>query len=78
MEDDAVLLVERADEVAELRPQHPLQRPRLGRDDVHLELARAQRGRDLEPDEARADHHGALRLLARCAMMARLSASERR
>ena len=77
MEDDAVLLVERADEVADLATEHALQRHAVGRDDVHLELARAQRGRDLEPDEARADHDGAPRR-SRRAMIARLSASERR
>ena len=65
MEDDAVLLVQRAHEVAELRPEDALQRPLLGRDDMDLELARAQRGRDLEADEARADHDGAAR--AACA-----------
>ena len=59
VEDDAVLLVQRRHEVAELRAQHALERPRLGRDDVHLEPARAQRRRDLEPDEARADHDDA-------------------
>ena len=40
-------------------------------------LARAQRRRDLEADEARTDHHDAARRLAR-SMMARLSASERK
>ena len=56
MEDDAVLLVQRADEVAHLRPEHALHRPLLRRHDMDLDVARAQRGRDLEPDEARADH----------------------
>ena len=61
MEDDAVLLVQRANEVAHLGPEHALHRPLLRRDDMHLDLARPQRGRDLEPDEARADHDGAAR-----------------
>ena len=61
VEDDAVLLVQRAHEVAERGAEDALQRPRLGRDDVHLEVARAQRRGHLEADEARADDDGALR-----------------
>ncbi len=63
MKDDAVLLVDAAHEVAELGSEDALERPALGRHHVHLDLAGAQRGRDLEADEARADHHGALGLL---------------
>ena len=59
VEDDAVLLVDRLDHVAELGSQHALERSRLRTDDVHLEPALAQRGRRLEPDEARADHDDA-------------------
>ena len=59
MEDHAMLLVQLADEVAHLRPEHAFERTLLGRDHMHLELARAQRGRDFEADEARADHHRA-------------------
>ena len=59
MKDDAVLLMQRADEIAHLRAQHALHRPLLRRDDMDLDLARAQRRRDLEADEARADHHDA-------------------
>ena len=61
MKHDAVLLVQRADEIAELRPEHALQRPRFRRHDMHFELAGAQRRRHFEPDEARADHDHALR-----------------
>ena len=60
MEDHAMLLVQLADEVTHLRPEHAFERTLLGRHHVHLELARAQRGRDFEADEARADHHRAL------------------
>ena len=41
VKDDAVPLVDRLHHVAELRPQHALERPRLGTDDVHLEPALA-------------------------------------
>ncbi len=46
MEDDAVLLVQRAHEVAELGAEHSFERPLLRRDDVHLDArARATRRR---------------------------------
>ena len=45
MEDDAVLLVQRAHEVAHRGPQDALHRPLLRRHDMDLDLARAQRGR---------------------------------
>ena len=60
VEDDAVLLVQLAHEVAELRAQHALHRALFRRHDVHLDAARAQRGGDLEADEARPHHDGAL------------------
>ena len=53
MEDDAVLLVDRAHEAAELGPQNFLHRMLFRRDDMDLDVARAQRGRDFEADEAR-------------------------
>ena len=65
MEDDAVLFVQRAHEIAHLGPKHALHRPLLGRDDVNLDFARAQCGRGLEPDEAGADHDGAARAFHR-------------
>ena len=40
MEYDAVLLVDRAYEIAEFTPQHALQRPAPRRQDVNLDLAR--------------------------------------
>ena len=76
MEDHAVLLMQRAHEVAHLRAEDTLHRPLLGRHDMNLDVAGAQRRRGLQPDEARADHDRPLRALA-LAMMARLSASER-
>ncbi len=56
MKDDAVFLVERLHEAAELGPQNFLHRPFFRRDDMDLDVARAQRGRDFEADEARAEH----------------------
>src|SRR5262249_42577514 len=61
MEDDAVLLVNRAYEIAEFTPEHALQRPALRRHDMNLDFARPQRGSNLEPDEACAEHDRALR-----------------
>ncbi len=59
MKDDAVLLVQGADEIAHRRAQHALHRPLLQADDMDLDVPRAQRRRGLEPDKARADHDGA-------------------
>ena len=63
MEDDAVLLVQRADEIAQLRPQNALQRPLVRRDHVDFDSARAKRGGDLKPDEAGAQHDRSSRRL---------------
>src|SRR4030095_8656739 len=52
VEDYPVLLVEAADEVAELRTQHALKRTPTGRDHVYIDLPRAERRGDFEPDEA--------------------------
>ena len=65
MEHDALLLVQRSNERAEVVAEHALERKLLRRDDVDVDLARAQRRRDLEADEARADHDGALCRLRR-------------
>ena len=78
VKDDALLFMQGADEIAHLRTQDTLHRPLVRRHDMDLDLAVAQRRRDLEPDEAGADHHRALRLLRPASMIARLSASERR
>ena len=59
MEDYAVFLVQSANEVAHLWAENALHRPRLGRDHVNVKPSRPQGGGNLEPDEARADHHGA-------------------
>jgi hypothetical protein len=61
MEDDAVLFVQRAHEIAHLRAEHALHRPLLGCDDMDLKFARTQRRRGLKPDKARADHNCAAR-----------------
>src|SRR5262249_50848460 len=58
VEDDAVLLVDLADHVAQLRADDSLERSRLGAHDVDLHLAGAERRGHLETDEARAEHHG--------------------
>ena len=63
MKDDAMLLMQGADEVAHLRPQHALHRPLLQADDVDLDISGAQRRRGLEPDKARADHDRAPRAI---------------
>jgi hypothetical protein len=63
VEPNAVLLVDRADEAADLTPHDSLHWNGLGRDDTHLELSRAQRGRDFEPYKTRADDDNALRRL---------------
>ena len=63
MEDDAMLLMQRADEIAHLRPEHALHRPLLQANDVNLDISRAQRCRGLEPDKARADHDRAPRAI---------------
>ena len=56
MKNDAMLLVKRLHEAAEIGTQDFLHRPLFRRDDMDLDVARAQRGRDFEPDEARAEH----------------------
>ena len=58
MEHDAMTLVQLPDEIAELRPQYALHRPRFGCHDMDLDLAMTQRGGRLKPDEAGADHDG--------------------
>src|SRR5215831_14918515 len=40
--------------------EDPPERERFRGDDVNLEVPSTQRGRGFEPDEAAADHHGAL------------------
>ena len=57
VEDDPLRFVHPANHVAQLRPHDPRERPLVGRDHVHLHFPGAQRGRHLEPDEARAEHH---------------------
>src|SRR5207237_4560118 len=61
MEDDAVLLMQRAHELAHFRPEYALHRPLFRRHDVDLDTTRAQCRRDLEPDKAGTDHDCAAR-----------------
>src|SRR6185437_149733 len=58
MKFDAVLFVQRADEVAELRPEHAFERTLFRRDHMHLDVAGAQGGSRLEADKARANDDG--------------------
>src|SRR4051794_36083364 len=51
MENDAVLLVQPADEIAELRPENPLQGPLAWSDDMDLDPPCTQRRRHFEADE---------------------------
>ncbi len=51
-----MLLVNRAHEAAEVRAQNFLHRMLFRRDDMDLDVARAERGRDFEADEAGAEH----------------------
>src|SRR5262245_51243667 len=63
VENHAVLLVQRADEIAHLRPENPLHRPLVRRPHMDPQSAGAERSRDLEPDKARThDHRPACRL----------------
>src|SRR5215467_14836376 len=63
MEHDAMALVQLPYEVAELRAEYALHRPRLGRDDVNLDLAMTQRGGGFKPDEAGTEDDGAVSLV---------------
>ena len=56
VENDAVLLVQRAHEVAHLRTEDALHRPFVRRHHMDFDVAGAQGRRDFEPDEARAHH----------------------
>ena len=57
MKDDAVLLVQRANEVAHVRSEHTFHGPMFRRNDVDLDIARAQRRRGLKSDKAGTDHN---------------------
>ena len=61
MERHSVLLVELADEIADIRPEDVFHRDRVRCDHVRIDIARAQRRRHLEADEARANHYRPLR-----------------
>ena len=63
---DAVLLVNRAYEIAEFAFEHTFQGPAFRRHDMNLDLAHPQRGSNLDPDEACADHSGSTISRATC------------
>src|SRR5580693_8074111 len=63
MKNHAVLFMQGAHEIAELRTEDALHRPGFRRHDMNLDIAGAQRRRDLKPDEARTDNEGAPRAL---------------
>jgi hypothetical protein len=63
VEPDPVLFVKRAYESTELCPEHGFHGDLIGRDDVHAQSSLRERGRDFEPDEARAHDYGPLRAL---------------
>src|ERR1043166_4191990 len=63
MEDDAMLFVQSANEVAEFAAEHAFHRPPVRCHDMYLQFAGPQGSGDLEPDKARAEHDGAPRLL---------------
>src|SRR4026207_1337932 len=53
----SVLFMQRANEIAHVGPEDAFHWPLVGCDDMDFELAGAERGSDLEPNEARADHN---------------------
>ena len=57
MKDDAVFFVNAANDTADLRSHDARERLGLRRDDVHVELAGAERRGNFQTDEARADDH---------------------
>ena len=66
-------LVQLPYEVAELRAEHALHRPRLRRDDVNLDLAMTQRAGRFKPNEAGAEHDGAASLVGASDQIAAVS-----
>ena len=61
MKDDAVFLVQGADEVSHLGAEYTFHRPFIRRYDVNFDVPGAKGRRDLEANEAGAQHHGASR-----------------
>src|SRR5262245_12326338 len=61
MKANTVRLVKAADETSDLRPHNAFERLALGRDDMNVDLARAQRCGNFETDEARTDDDRTLR-----------------
>ena len=59
MEADAFAFVKRLELGPDIRSEHVFERNLLDRDHVDLDLSLAKRRRGFEPDEARADDHGA-------------------
>jgi hypothetical protein len=61
MKNDAMLFMQRSDEITHLRPENSLHRPFVRSDDVDFDVACAQSSCDLEPDKAGPDHDGTAR-----------------
>ena len=61
MKDDAVGFVNGSDETADVGPHHTLEWHVVRGHHVHRDAASAERRRDLEADEACADHDGVFR-----------------
>jgi hypothetical protein len=61
MERHTVLFVEFANEIADIRPEYLFHGNGVRYDHVHTDIARTQRRRHLETDEAGADDHRPLR-----------------
>ena len=61
MKDDTMAFVDGADEIAKVCAQDLFHRARIRRNDVDLQSARSQRGRDFQTDEAGTDHDGSFR-----------------
>ena len=53
-----MFFVQSSNEVADGGSENAFHEALLGRDDMHLDIACPQCGRDFEPDEARADDDG--------------------
>ena len=71
------ILMESADEAPDLGSQNLLHRNRLGPDHMDVDIPAAERGRHLEADKARANHH-VRDVMQALETRARLSASVRR
>ena len=78
MKDDAVLLVKRANEVAQLGAENAFQRARVRRDQMDFESTCSKGGCNLEANEARAQHDCAARGLGALDNVATVSQGAKR